>query len=108
MKLRILVRPRARQDLLEHYIFIVADDPAAALRVIDTAERAFELLAERPEVGTAVEFASLRLAGLRRWVIPEFSNYMVYYVTSSDSLDIVRILHGAREQETALEGAPSS
>jgi len=52
MTLRVVVRSPAATDLLESALFIAEDNPAAARRFLDEAEKAFARLAEFPELGT--------------------------------------------------------
>jgi len=50
MSLRVVVRSSAETDLLESAMFIAEDDPAAAQRFLDEAEKAFARVAEFPEI----------------------------------------------------------
>lgn len=44
-----------------------------------------------------------RQAGLRRWPIPGFRNYLIFYRPMENGVEIVRVLHGARDIAAALE-----
>jgi len=52
MTLRVVVRSPAETDLIESALFLAEDNPAAAQRFLDEAEKAFARLAEFPEIGT--------------------------------------------------------
>jgi toxin ParE1/3/4 len=92
--------PQARADLLEISAFIAGDSAASSSRFFDAAERCFRQLSRFPELGTVAEFSSFHLHGLRRWRIKGFENYLVFYRPVEDGVEIVRVLHGARDVET--------
>jgi len=101
---RVLRHPRAERDIAEqvdHYLF-VERAPVIAARFLDAVERALELLVEHPEVGVPYATTVARLNGVRRWPVPGFVNHLVFYRTEERCVEIVRILHGARDHEAAL------
>ena len=55
---------------------IARDNLDAALRFLDAAEGAFELLLRMPEIGTLCRFRSPQTAGLRVWSIKGFENHI--------------------------------
>jgi toxin ParE1/3/4 len=97
--LRIAISEDAIQDLKDHGTFIRQDNPDAAERFIEGAERSFDVLAQTPLIGPARAFKSRKLRGLRSWRIHGFENYLVFYCVSDDQIDIVRVLHGAMDLE---------
>jgi plasmid stabilization system protein ParE len=40
---------------------------------------------------------------LRRIVVPRFYNYLIFYRVEDASIDVIRVLHGARDRLAALE-----
>jgi len=96
---RVLRHPRAERDIEEQveYYLLVERAPAVAARLVDAVERGLERLQRHPEAGAPVEAASPRLAELRRWPVPGFENHLVFYRASGRGVEIVRILHGARD-----------
>ncbi len=75
----------------------------ASERFLTAAENAFSRLADFPGVGAAYSTAAGNLVGLRRWPIPGFRNYLVFYRTVGADVEIVRVLHAARDINAALE-----
>jgi len=51
-------------------------------------------------------FRSSDLAGLRKWRVNEFDNYLVFYKPRPDGVSIVRVLHAARDWWSLLGIAP--
>lgn len=90
---QLVVSPAALADLREIWEFIATDDPAAADRVLDEIGDRLDLLLgsplmgrERPELGP----------GLRSF---PSGRYVIFYVPEEDAMQVVRVLHGARDVE---------
>ena len=71
--------PQAKRDLLEHVLYLAEINPDLADRFIDASEMAFEKLAQMPLKGKSQSFKSPKLKGVRRWFIPGFDKYLVFY-----------------------------
>jgi toxin ParE1/3/4 len=96
---RVTRRPDVRRDLVELADHMSHDNLDAALRFLDAAERTFTFLAANRDVGSVCHFAQAESAGLRAWPIDGFGNYLVFYRPTDEGVDIVRVLHGARDIE---------
>ena len=92
-----LLSPQAFQDIDEIWEFIAPDNLDAADRVRDEIFEAFEKLAEMPGMGHLRE--DLAKEPLRFW--PVYS-YLIIYRPDSRPLEIVRVLHGARDVKNLL------
>lgn len=88
--------PEARADLFEIWSYIEADNPAAARRVLERIANACDRLVDFPCIGRNRD--DLR-SGLRSWVT---DNYLVFYTITGEVVEIVRVLHGARDIEAIL------
>lgn len=90
---RLIVSPAALADLREIWAFIASDSVSAADRVLDELRARLDLLLgsplmgrERPELGSRLRsFPSGR--------------YVIFYVPEEDAVQVVRVLHGARDVE---------
>jgi toxin ParE1/3/4 len=100
---RIVRRAEARQDLVEHFVFIGQDSVDAADRFLAAAESAFEQLAQMPGMGSPREFRNPHLAGIRQWRIAGFEKYLIFYRPLEGGIEILRVLHGARDIRRILE-----
>lgn len=88
---RITRRPLAETDILEIWDYIADDNPAAADRWVDQLDAQFRVLATQPLMGrTRNELAP----GVRSFPV---ARYVVYYVPLHDGIDVVCVLHGARD-----------
>ena len=76
-----------------------------ALRFLDAVEEAYKFVCSNPNAGSRGQYRSWRLEGIRRWPVPSFQNYLVFYrLTLTDEwVEIVRVLHGARDIEALFE-----
>lgn len=96
MKIRRL--PQAIRDVDDIWLHIAADNPAAATRMAERLSAGVARLADFPESGrTRPEIG----AGARSVVV---GRYLVLYRVSGDCVDIVRVIHGAREITGLLDG----
>ena len=101
---QILRRPRAKADLIDHYVFIARDKTTPAERFLREAEAAFELLARMPGIGRRWESPEPRLSDVRVYPLPRrFRNYLVFYRPVADGIEVLRVLHGARDLDAALD-----
>ena len=90
---RFYLAAQAQIDLDEIWLFIAEDNPAAADRFHDQLLSKFLILAEHPLIGHARE--ELR-PNMRSFPV---GRYVVFYRDSSEHIEIVRVLHGARDIE---------
>ena len=103
MRKRIVVRPRADRDLDEQFAYIAKHTLRAAERFLLAAKATFERLAAMPELGGTWEFEDPRLAGIRVWQVSGFEKYLVFYRPIPNGVEVVRVLHGARDIGAVFE-----
>lgn len=84
-------RREARTDLAEIWDHIAQDDPKRATAFLREIEALFETLASQPTMGRE---RSELAEGLRSFPI---GRYVVYYLPWPDGVDVVRVLHSARD-----------
>ncbi len=94
---RVTRRPLAEADILEIWDYIAADSLAAADRWIDHLDEQFRVLATQPMMGRARDELAPRVRSF------PFGRYVVFYVPLDDGIDVVRVLHGARDIDAVLD-----
>jgi plasmid stabilization system protein ParE len=99
---RFILAAAARADLREISAYIHQDSPAAAQRVRDALREAMRRLAEIPRMGHMREDLVEGDSRLRFW--PVYSSLIVYR-TETDPLEIVSVLHSARDVRAILGDA---
>lgn len=88
---RLLKRPRALLDLAEIWAFIAEDSEAQADRFLDKLEDSLKLWATQPLMGRARDDLA---PGLRSM---SHGRYVVFAQPLPDGIEIVRVLHSARD-----------
>jgi toxin ParE1/3/4 len=94
---RILRTPAARRDVLAIADYIAADNPDAALRFVKGVRDGERALLEMPGMGASRAYRNPALHGTRMALVPDFRAYLIFYRPIADGIEIVRILHGARD-----------
>ena len=96
----LVIKSPVWEDLARISQRMAIDNPDAALRFLTGAERSFEFLKEFPRVGRIRTFS---IAGIRTWRIQGFESYLIFYIPRSSEIQILAVLHGAMDLESALE-----
>lgn len=91
--MRIVRRPKAEQDLADIYDWIADSSPASADRYIKRVISQLNHLAEMPNMG------SYRLSNFPQIRSFPIGNHLVFYQPVDDGIEVIRILHGARDWE---------
>jgi len=92
--------PQAVADLFEIWTFIAQDNPTAADRVEEAVYRAGNFLADSPLVERMRK--DLTPLPVRFWVVQPYLNYIIVYNPEKEPLQIIRILHSARDLRSIL------
>ena len=100
---RVVIDPNAEAELDSFAARMAEENLEAALRFYDEFDSLCQRLAEVPRLGTARTFASAR--DVRMTVLRHFTNVLVYYrvVDVEQRVEILRVIHGARDQDAAID-----
>ena len=100
MKRTFTFRPRARLDLLDQFLYLAEQATVAvAERYYAAVNRTCARLAGQTLSGTLYDSGVARLEGMRRVPVSGFGAYLVFYVPRGKGIEVVRVLHGARDIE---------
>lgn len=91
------LRPKARRDLRNQFVYIARENLAAADAMLKAADTAFATLAENPNLGPAIEFDHPATRGMRMWSITGFEKLLVFYFPVPRGIEVVRVLHSRRD-----------
>lgn len=89
----------AEEDLADIFDYILRDNPSAAFSTLEKFDHAVSQLAWNPGLGVAPGDDRLRNLGYRMLII---GDYLVFYVVKSKTVQIRRIIHGARNYRFLL------
>ena len=73
-----------------------------AFRFVDAVRESFELLVQMPYIGSPREFRHSRVRNMRMWIVKGFSDYLIFYRPTDDTVEVLRVLHGKRDIEEIL------
>ena len=93
----VLVTPLAREDLGGIWDYAAESDAGRADRLLDLIYEKCRRLAEYPEMGRARHEL---LVNLRSFAV---RNYVIYYQPTADGIEVLRVLHGARDVDHVFD-----
>jgi plasmid stabilization system protein ParE len=95
---KFVLTPLAVRDLNEIWDYLAEDNDATAGRMLSALEKAMDELAKRPGIGHLRE----DLADRRHRFFLVYS-YLIVYRAETDPLQVIRVLHAARDIQTLLD-----
>lgn len=112
MTKRIIISPKASQDLDDHFAYIAENNFEAGLQFFDSARLTIAQLARMPGMGSPYPIENHRLQGLRKWAVKNFRKYLIFYFEWDDAIsygrpeviEVVRILYATQDISSILEG----
>ena len=94
---RILRRPLAGVDIAEIWEYIAEDSVTQADAWVDRLQSTLQLLVTQPLMGRTRDELSPRLRSI------PFGRHVIFYEALPDGIDVVRILHSARDVDAVFE-----
>jgi len=88
---------QAHLDLVETAFRIAEENPAAADRWLELIDAKCQLLARMPELGRKRPDLAPELRSL------PVGNYIIFYRPVNDGIQVIRVLHGARDLPPLFE-----
>jgi toxin ParE1/3/4 len=105
LKRSYVFTPAADRDSDEHFVYLAHRSIEAAVRFFHALDSTLQKLAAMPELGELQRFGRKELADLRVWQVQGFENYLIFYRPVEQGIEIVRVLHAARDIEVIFEDA---
>jgi toxin ParE1/3/4 len=93
----VVVRPKALADLAGIWAYIAEDSPRQADAFAGRINREFRMLARRPQIGRDRPELMTTLRSL------PIGRYVIFYLPRARGIEVVRVLHGARDLEAFFE-----
>jgi toxin ParE1/3/4 len=96
--------PRAREDVIEAAAYIGMDNMDAARRFLRAVREECAKLAEMPGMGALRGYRRRAFRKVRSWPMGgAFSKYLIFYRPIPGGIEVLRVLHGARNVDSAFE-----
>ena len=89
----------AQKDLDEIFDYILRDRPSAAVSLLEKFDHSISQLSLNPELDVIPKDDRLKNLGYRMLIVEK---YLVFYVIKPQSIQIRRIIHGARKYSFLL------
>ena len=101
---RVLLRPAAQRDLEQQAQYIASSSGVdVARRFYRAAEQTCRLIAGRPGIGRPIPYRNALLAETRMFRMKRFTRRLIFYRPIKDGVEIIRVIHGARDIESLFE-----
>ena len=100
--MKLVRRRRAVEDIDEHAAHIAEHYVQAAYRFLDKVEETFDVLRRHPQIGSPR--LDRVVSGLRAWPVSGFRSYVILYFVTRSTVQVVRIVHAARDLEALFKG----
>jgi toxin ParE1/3/4 len=78
--------------------------PEVARRFLDAVARTLTSIEQMPGLGSSLELQAPGLQDLRCWPVRKFRKYLIIYRIREGIVEVLRVLHGARNIPNLLEG----
>jgi toxin ParE1/3/4 len=98
-------RPQVIRDLIELATYIAEGNMDASDRFLLAAEETFKQLAQMPKMGKLCQFSDPNLIDVRQQAIKGFRRYLIFYRLIDSGVEILRVIHGARDIEDIFDNA---
>ncbi len=95
----ILKKPLAQADLLDIWNFIANDSFEKADRLLQTIDSQLHMLASNPRMGRKRDSLA---PNLRSFPV---GNYLIFYRSINQGIEVIRVLHGARDIQNLFENS---
>jgi toxin ParE1/3/4 len=103
MTKKIVITPKANQDLDDYFAYISQDNPEIALQFFDLTRLTIAQIARMPGMGSIFVTDNNRLQNLRKWSVKDFRKYLIFYIDRDQVVEIVRILYATRDINSILD-----
>jgi toxin ParE1/3/4 len=102
MKFKLQILEVALRDMDEIALFIAQDDVEAAYRFLSAVAETFKEIESDPTAWPGYEIRAEGFANLRKRSVKSFRNHLVFYRITDKRIEVIRVLHGARDIPRAL------
>jgi len=91
-------------DLLEQFVYFGEEASVdLAEQYLAAVDETCALLVKQRRIGAPHDSGLPELAELRRIPVKGFENYLIFYLPLPGGIDVIRVLHGARDIENLLK-----
>lgn len=96
MSREIRKKPQAERDIEECFVYIGENNLDTAVYFLVAVEDSIEQIGRNPFIGNIREFKNSRIKNLRMRTVKDYTDYQIFYTVEDETIEIIRVLHGAR------------
>ena len=101
---KVSFRPLARKDIRDAAAYLLLEaSETVAVRFEEAVQNLAHMLAGMPGIGVPCSFRNPELHDMRRLTVKGFENWLLFYRDTEDRIDVIRVLHGARDIAAVFE-----
>lgn len=89
--------PQANTDAIEVALYIAKDDLNVADHFLSTLDGVCDKLATMPQMGSLYTNSGKSFKKIRMLPVPGYEKILIFYHPITDGIEVVRILHSARD-----------
>ena len=93
----------AARDIDEQADHLTQKSEPLGERFLQAASQTIEDIAGMPGLGSPYPTTNPDLHDLRTWPVRGFRKHLVFYVPTSEGIEVIRLLHGSRDTRRILE-----
>ena len=97
------IAEEARFDIAEIGCYFAQKAPEVEGRFYLAFDKTICRLASSPNLGERCRFRNPKTQDMRVWQVDGFSDYLIFYRSKDDVLQILRVIHGARDYGQIFE-----
>ena len=97
MNRRIERSAQFRNDLLDIYVRLAERDTEIARRFVFSVRDDSHKLRDMPRMGAIRYFRNRKYRNVRSWPISGFGKFLLFYRPVEEGIQVIRIVHGARD-----------
>lgn len=99
-------REQAKKDLIELHVFLFEENERIAETFLVEVRNAFDLIARMPNIGRSWNSPHPSLKEIRVLTVSRrFRDYLIFYRPLKDRIEIITVLHGARDLPDLIESS---
>lgn len=89
-------KPQAERDIEECFGYIGENNLDIAVHFLVAVEDTIDEIGRNPFMGIGRELKDSQIKNLRMIPVKNFHEYQIFYLVESETIEIIRVLHGAR------------
>jgi toxin ParE1/3/4 len=105
MSYQLVPTEAADADVFGIACYLADQREGLGFRFYDSVEETYQQIAENPPWKGLGHFRQAEIKNIRVCPVTGFSNYLIFYRVERDRIEILRVLHGARDYMSLFDAS---